>query len=95
MTVSILLGNAIQLKAKLMDSNDVALPQTNVRLLIVAPSSGTSSIVSSGVASDGWVTAEYTPNEVGTYYWRFENTGSPSAAEEGSFTVEARTVPAP
>jgi hypothetical protein len=88
-----LLGQAVEISAEFRDRNDALMETTNVRLLVFGPTDSNPSVISLTSPSLGKVRADFTPGTVGLWRYRFETTSGTAAAEEGSFTVLARTVP--
>jgi hypothetical protein len=88
-----LLGQAVELSAEFRDRDDNLIDAAAVRLLLFGPTDSVPSVVALSIISTGKVRADFTPNAVGVWRYRFETTAGTAAAEEGSFTVLARTVP--
>lgn len=87
------IGDVVKLTGTFRDvDGDLANP-TTVTLTVLEPD-GTTSTPSASSSSTGIYTATVTIDQSGTWRYRWEGTGDVVTAEEGSFDVRPRRVPA-
>ena len=87
-------GGATRLTASLRDYTGALVPPALIRLILLRPGESTSLIHETTTLGDECVAA-ITLDKAGTWKYRFESTGVPFAAYEGSFYVHQRLVPPP
>lgn len=90
-----ILGQAITLQCEMRDLGDRLIDASALRLLVLRPGASASEVVNVSQLSTGRVQGVYVPDTPGEWRYRFETTGGIPAAEEESFLVLPRQVPAP
>jgi hypothetical protein len=83
-----LIGNTIQIPVYLRNAAGVLVDGATVALVVQDPTGAETSYPGIHV-STGNYNATFAVNTAGTWFWRWNFTGSVVAAVEGSFTVEA------
>jgi len=86
MSSSFFIGTQVRMRGLLLDVDDVATTGTVV--CEVKDPSGNITTPATSTPETGTYYAYVTVDEAGTWYYRFESTGSTIAASESSFYVE-------
>lgn len=88
-----LLGQAIQVRARLRNAAGDYVAPTGLRLLVAGPGDSVSTEMPLTV-TEGFATGAFTPDRAGLWRYRVES-ADPTAAAERVVRVNDRTVPPP
>lgn len=87
------IGDRLTITATFRDQADTLINPTAVTLTVLSPD-GVPTVLVPTMSSTGVWTATFAPDMAGTWNYRWGGTGALVAAEEGTFTIRRRAVPA-
>ena len=89
------IGDRVRMRAEFRDVDGFVADPTTVTLAVLRPGDTASIEVTPTRDAAGIYHGDHEPDTAGTWTYRFAGTGDQVAAEEGTFTVRTRVVPAP
>ena len=89
------IGDRVRLRAEFRNLEGFVADPTSVTLAVLGPGDVASQAISTTKDATGVYHGDVEPDAAGTWSYRFAGTGAMVAAEEGTFIVRTRVVPAP